>query len=89
MYEENGSNFLEVVQRKFLSQHVECETHISGNYLDLVLSSAGNMVIEVNKEGRLGSSDHEILLCTLEMNVKTGGSKKKRLEKSKLSPIEK
>ena len=37
------------------------------------------MVIEVNKEGRLGSGDHEILLCTLEMNVKTAeGVKKKR-----------
>ena len=37
--EGKGSDFLEVVERKFLSQHVEGGTHVSGNDLDLVLSN--------------------------------------------------
>ena len=37
------------------------------------------MVIDVKKEGRLGSSDHEILLCTIEVDIKKvkGGSQRK------------
>ena len=73
-----GNDFLEMIDRKFIAQHVEGGTHISGNKLDLVLSSYENMVIDVTKEGRLGSSDHEILMCALQINVNMGASKTRR-----------
>ena len=79
-----GGDFLEVVERKFLSQHVEGGTHVSGNDLDLIFASVENMVVEVSKEGRLGSSDHIMLMCTLELNVKavSGGGKRRDWKKA-------
>ena len=59
--------FLNVVESKFLTQHVTEPTHISGNVLDLILSLAENLVKEVQMEGRLGGSDHEILVCSVGM----------------------
>ena len=61
-----------MVERKLLT-HVTVGTHVSGNCLDLVLSSAFNMVLEVKSEGRLGSSDHEMLLCSVNLGVECRG----------------
>ena len=74
-WEENstdakGQKFLETVESKFLTQHVEEGTHESGNKLDLVLCTAQSMVRDVVKEGRIGSSDHDILMCMLDLEVK-------------------
>ena len=60
-----GREFLETVESKFLGQHVTEATHFRGHILDLVMSSCENMVVGVEHQGRLGSSDHEILMCTL------------------------
>ena len=74
-----GSDFLEMIDRKFVAQHVECSTHINGNTLDLILSSHEGMVMDVAMEGRLGSSDHEIMVCSVEVNMKRGiGGARKR-----------
>ena len=79
-----GSDFLEVVERNFISQHVEGGTHKGGNKLDLILASAENLVIDVRKEGRLGSSDHEILMATVEVDIRVdvGGAKKRDWKKA-------
>ena len=42
-------------------QHVEEATHISGNILDLVISSDANVVQGIHMEGRLATSDHELI----------------------------
>ena len=60
-----GKEFLETVQDTFLSQHVDFPTHISGSTLDLVLSSSPDIVASVKPVGRLGSSDHEMLVIEL------------------------
>lgn len=73
-----GADFLEIVQEKFLSQHVEGGTHISGNKLDLVLASTENLVLEVKKEGRLGASDHEILMCYMNCEMEVARGEKRR-----------
>ena len=79
-----GSDFLEMIDRKFIAQHVKGSTHTSGNKLDLVLSSYENTVVDVSVEGRLGSSDHEILLATVELAIKVevGGAKKRDWRKA-------
>ena len=60
-----GREFISVIENKFISQHVTEMTHISGNILDLILSSSENLINEVGSHGRLGGSDHEILMCTV------------------------
>ena len=68
-----GRVFLETVESKFMTQHVVGSTHVGGHLLDLVLSSSENMVMEVERMGRLGSSDHEILMSTVSLDVVTDG----------------
>ena len=57
--------FHETLVEKGLTQHVDVPTHISGNILDLLISSDDDMVQCVQVEGRLGKSDHEMILATI------------------------
>ena len=73
-----GREFVELVEAKFMHQHVNIATHISGNTLDLVLSSTENLVGETSTEGRLGSSDHEIIKFLVEIEVPEECNTRKR-----------
>ena len=57
----HGRNFLQASQDAFMTQHVDFPTHQNGNILDLVLSSAPNLISKVTEEGKLGNSDHSII----------------------------
>ena len=63
--DSKSRDFVDTLENKFLWQHVEGGTHNSGNLLDLILSSSQNLVGEVVRGGRLGGSDHDILLCSI------------------------
>ena len=56
-----SQQLIDVSQDKFWTQYVSIETHQSGNTLDLVFSESG-MVNDVRDIGRLGNSDHAILI---------------------------
>ena len=56
-----GRGFYEATCERFMEQHVNEATHISGNILDLILCDREGMVKLVKTEGRLGKSDHEIV----------------------------
>jgi ribonuclease P/MRP protein subunit RPP40 len=56
-----GRSFFETINDKFMHQHVEAKTHDRGNILDLIISSSEELVNEVGCEGKLGTSDHEII----------------------------
>jgi hypothetical protein len=43
-----GRDFLSTVKDKFMSQHVDFATHNSEDILDLVLSTAPNLISSVN-----------------------------------------
>ena len=60
-----GREFYETCMDAFLTQHVQGETHRSGNTLDLVLTSDEDMVKEIKMIGKIGSSDHEAMLVDL------------------------
>ena len=60
-----GRAFYETVVERCMTQHVETSTHISGNVLDLILSSDDDLVTNVQMEGRLGMSDHEMIVATI------------------------
>ena len=65
--DSRGRPFYEACSEAFLTQHVEGATHLSGNTLDLVLSSDPGMVQRVDMIGRIGSSDHETLMVHMMM----------------------
>ena len=63
LYTDNPGEkvFLQVLQDKFLTQHVDFPTHDCGNTLDLVLSSTADMVYSVQDCSNLGKSDHRLV----------------------------
>ena len=62
-------DFFDAMKDNYLVQHVEEPTHKSGNILDLVISKDEHLVENVDYEGRLGKSDHEMLMVTLKLEV--------------------
>jgi hypothetical protein len=70
----NEKQVVETIEEKLMVQVVDFPTHIKGNILDLVITNVPERVLEVREEGRLGKSDHSILV--VEMSVGKGGVKK-------------
>ena len=64
-----GRDFYECCMDMFLIQHVHEETHRSGNILDLVFTSDGEMVKEVKMVGKIGSSDHEAMVVEMDVGA--------------------
>ena len=65
-----GREFFDECNDKFLTQHIEEATHKSGNTLDLVLTSDESLVSEVEMEGRLDHSDHEMISVRLNIGIR-------------------
>ena len=59
-----------------MEQHVDAETHSKGNILDLILSNKDDMVSEVNMEGKIGGSDHEMIQFKININESRSNSVK-------------
>ena len=55
-------SFTALAATRFLNKW---STHINGNRLDLVLTNQGEKIKEVNMDGRLDKSDHEIIAVKL------------------------
>ena len=62
---------LEAVEESMLAQMVECPTHIRGNILDLLLTNIPERVIDVEEVGRLGHSDHFMLMAKVSVTSAT------------------
>jgi endonuclease/exonuclease/phosphatase family metal-dependent hydrolase len=54
-------DFVEAVEDSLMEQLVSFSTQVSGNILDLVLTNIPERIEEVSEEGRLGSSDHDMI----------------------------
>ena len=67
-----GREFFECCMDTFLIQHVNEETHRSGNTLDLVFTSDEDMVTVVKMIGKIGSSDHEAMVVELDVGTNIG-----------------
>jgi hypothetical protein len=65
---------LDACNDKFMEQLVQFETHLRGNCLDLILTNAPDMVLDVKNEGRLGSSDHYMISAKISANLKRGNN---------------
>ena len=66
-----GRAFFETLEDGHMSQHVEEATHTGGNLLDLIISSDSNVVRSVRMEGRLATSDHELIEADLQLDVRS------------------
>ena len=65
-----GRKFYAATKARFMEQYVNGPTHVSGNTLDLILSDREGIVNAVRRVGRLGKSDHEILLFLMRVDEK-------------------
>ena len=63
--EATSRPLLESVLDNFFNQHVDFPTHISGTTPDIVLSSDSNLINGVEDVGKLGSSDHSMLMVDI------------------------
>ena len=66
--DRHGSNFFNVTQDCFFSQHVHFPTR-KHNILDLVFSSDPDSVDNVESIGKLGASDHDIIAFDVSCSV--------------------
>ena len=64
-----ATDFIEIINEKFLTQHVTFPTHDGGNTLDLVLSNIPNRVESVTDCGKLGNSDHVIISSVVKFDL--------------------
>jgi hypothetical protein len=54
---------LEACNEKFLEQLVNFPTHLKGNILHLILTNVPERFVEISNAGRLGTSDHNMILA--------------------------
>ena len=57
------------VKEQFLTQHIDFSTHNSGTQPDVVLASNEKIILDVKEMNHLGSSDHAMVMVTVEGNV--------------------
>ena len=66
-----AAKVMEAADDKLLEQLVDFGTHVRGNILDLLLTNIPEQVLEVKEAGRLGHSDHSMILVTVAGKVDT------------------
>ena len=64
-----GKRLVEVVEEEGLEQLVDFATHTKGNMLDLIITNCGDKIISVEDAGKLGRSDHCILMIEIGMDL--------------------
>ena len=72
-----GRDFYEAATEVFMDQYVNFPTHDSGNILDLVMCNREGMIKEVQAEGRVGKSDHDLVTFELCVGGKRETSKRR------------
>ena len=79
----DGLDFFNLIMDNFLCQHVNSPTR-ENNILDLFISSDTNLVDNLQCVGKLGSSDHVLVLAELNFKTRVAGNfpGNTRLEKS-------
>ena len=62
---------LDAVEEALMTQMVEFSTQVRGNILDLVITNMPERVQEVREEGRLGKSDHVMIVTEISVGRQT------------------
>lgn len=58
------------MEEEGLEQMVDFSTHTKGNILDLVITNCPEKIVSVSEEGRLGKSDHCVILLEVECELR-------------------
>jgi len=66
--DNKGRALVETMEEEGMAQLVNFSTHIKGNILDLIITNCPERIISISEEGRMGKSDHSILLVEIEEN---------------------
>ena len=61
--------FLDAIGDSFLTQHVNFPSHDCGNILDLVHTNIPNKITLVTDCGKLGNSDHNIIVAEMDLSA--------------------
>ena len=64
--DRKGRDLLDTVLEEGVDQMVEFSTHVRGNILDLLLTNCPQRILSIKDVGRLGNSDHSMLLAEVE-----------------------
>ena len=73
---KGDEQLVQTLQEKALTQLVGFPTHLKGNCLDLIITDVPEKVTNVREEGRLGKSDHSILMFDLMVSSRPAAEKK-------------
>ena len=65
----HAADFLNAIEDNFLTQHITFPTHDHGNILDLVISNIPEQISSNVDCGKLGNSDHSVILTEIEGKV--------------------
>ena len=65
----NLRQFLDILINRDYSQIIDFPTHVRGNILDILLTDLPSDSISVSSQGRLGKSDHNILLIKTKLSA--------------------
>ena len=62
--EPAARSYLEACQEANFEQLVTFPTHVRGNTQDLLLTNVAGILLEVSDQGRMGNSDHTMILVS-------------------------
>jgi hypothetical protein len=68
--DSRGRDLLRTVQEEEMAQLVSFSTHIKGGMLDLIITNCPERVVNISEEGRLGKSDHSVIVFEVEDNIR-------------------
>ena len=77
--DSKGRRLYEVVMEENVEQLVRFPTHDKGNILDLVLTNMASNIISVMEDGKLGKSDHCVIITEVRIPKKSEKNRKKIL----------
>ena len=67
---ERAANLLEAAENGLMEQLVTFTTHTRGNRLNLLLTNIPERVVDVQEAGRLGHSEHTMILAKVTTNLR-------------------
>ncbi len=61
-WDRRVADLLRTVEEEEMTQLVSFPTHTKGGVLDLLITNCAERIVSIREEGRLGKSDHSIIL---------------------------
>jgi Endonuclease-reverse transcriptase len=71
---------VEAIEDRLMVQMVYFATHTKGNILDLVVTNMPERVLDIREEGRLGKSDHSLIMIEINVTASKTTSYETRLD---------